>query len=147
MQTYRFDRLLSVREQEKAEAQTAYDSAVKDFETIANQLYALLKKKEETLEAQQMKMQQGYPIEAIKHFADFISGLEQTIHQLQYKVQKARSMMAFHEEKLMDKATEVRKYEKMKDKHEEQSKQELERDEANRLSELSALQFFNRENR
>ena len=42
---YKFEKILTVREKGKADAQAKYGEAVNKFEEIANKLYKLLKKK------------------------------------------------------------------------------------------------------
>lgn len=43
--TYRFEKLLTIREQEKQQTEMAYKESVRSFEKVATQLYELLKKK------------------------------------------------------------------------------------------------------
>lgn len=43
--TYRFEKILVIREQEKSESEIAYKESVRVFEEIATKLYELLKKK------------------------------------------------------------------------------------------------------
>jgi len=47
---YRFENVLTFRELEKTETETAFKNAVELFETAATALYDLLKKKEDTLD-------------------------------------------------------------------------------------------------
>lgn len=43
--TYRFEKILVVKEQEKTETELAFKESIKVFEEIATKLYDLLKKK------------------------------------------------------------------------------------------------------
>lgn len=43
--TYRFEKILTIREQEKQETEIAYKESVRDFEEVATRLYEALKKK------------------------------------------------------------------------------------------------------
>lgn len=43
--TYRFEKVMTVREQEKNETEIAYKESVRVFEEVATKLYNLLKKK------------------------------------------------------------------------------------------------------
>ena len=142
---YRFDQVMNLREQEKTEVELAYQEAVSQFESIATELYELLKKKEDTLRNQQDGMKKGFSVNAVRHYAFFIEGLESSIEFMQRRVQKARSNMAWHEEKLLEKTVEIRKYEKMKEKDLERHLAEDERLENIRVDELASAQFFNRE--
>ena len=44
---YRFEKVLTYREQQKTETESEYKFAIDAFETVATELYELLKKKEE----------------------------------------------------------------------------------------------------
>ncbi|WP_088005926.1 flagellar export protein FliJ [Indiicoccus explosivorum] len=143
---YRFDQVLNLREQEKTEVELAYQAAVDQFEKTATELYELLKRKEDTIRTQQEEMKKGFSVTAVRHYAFFIEGLESSIEFMQRRVQKARTNMAWHEDKLLEKTQEIRKYEKMKEKDYERFQQESDRLEMIRTDELASAQFFNREN-
>jgi flagellar FliJ protein len=142
---YRFENVLVVRDQEKSEMELAFKEAVRHFEDVATKLYDMLKKKEDVLTTQQERMTIGFSVNDIHHFSRFISGLEKSIADLQQKVMQARSKMNWHEEKLVEKTLEVRKYEKMKEKDLNAFKTEQERLEMNRLDELSSLKYRTKE--
>ena len=46
---YRFEKVLTFREQEKTETEVEFKDSVEAFETVATKLYDLLKKKEDIL--------------------------------------------------------------------------------------------------
>ena len=46
---YRFEKVLTFREQEKTETEVEFKGSVEAFETVATKLYELLKKKEDIL--------------------------------------------------------------------------------------------------
>lgn len=142
---YRFENVLVVRDQEKSEMELAFKEAVNHFEDVATKLYDMLKKKEDVVTTQQERMTIGFTVNDIHHFSRFISGLEKSIADLQQKVLQARSKMNWHEEKLVEKTLEVRKYEKMKEKDLNAFKTEQERLEMNRLDELSSLKYRTKE--
>ncbi|WP_432354970.1 flagellar export protein FliJ [Sporosarcina sp. A2] len=143
---YRFEKVLTYREQEKNETESAYKNAIESFETIATELYDLLKKKENVLVEQQEKMTRGFAVNEIHHYARFIESLEKKINQVQQDVIQARSKMNWFEEKLLDKTIEVKKYEKMREKDHNTYQEELDHKEAERLDELSTLKFRKNEN-
>ncbi|MBB4823930.1 flagellar FliJ protein [Sporosarcina luteola] len=143
---YRFEKVLTYREQEKNETEGEYKIAVEEFEAVATELYELLKKKEVILQQQQEKMAIGFSITDIHHYARFIDSLEKQIERLQPLVMKARSKMVWYENKLLEKTIEVKKYEKMKEKDLNRYRFEFEQSEANRLDELSTQQFTRKEN-
>ncbi|WP_195891659.1 flagellar export protein FliJ [Bacillus ndiopicus] len=143
--TYRFEKILVVREQEKNEFEIAYKESVRVFEEIATRLYDLLKKKEDLITFQQDRLTIGASIDEISHYANFIDSMEKTIADVQQKVVQARSKMNWHEQKLLEKNLEVRKFEKMREKDFDAFKEEQNRIEAKQLDELSSLAYNKRE--
>jgi flagellar protein FliJ len=142
---YRFENILNVREQEKNETEIAYKEAVRTFEEIATKLYELLKKKEDLLAFQQERLVTGSSIDEISHYARFIDSMEKTIEDVQKKVVQARAKMNWHEQKLLEKNLEVRKFEKMRERDFETYKEEQLRLETILLDEISSLTYNKRE--
>ncbi|MEY9969895.1 flagellar FliJ protein [Lysinibacillus sp. RC46] len=142
---YRFEKVLTIREQEKNETEIAYKESVRSFEEIATKLYELLKKKEDLIEFQQERLAVGSSIEEVHHYARFIDSLEKTITDVQQKVVQARAKMNWHEEKLLEKNLEVRKFEKMREKDFKVFQQEQDRIEGIFLDEISLLTYNKRE--
>ncbi|HJH11112.1 MAG TPA: flagellar export protein FliJ [Metalysinibacillus jejuensis] len=147
MYHYRFQQILTIREQEKNETEMAYKDATKAFEEVATKLYDLLKRKEDLLAYQQERLTIGASIDEIHHYARFIDSLEKTIEDVQQKVIQARAKMQWYEEKLLEKNLEVRKFEKMREKDHELFKEEQNRIEMNFLDEVSLQTYNKRENR
>ena len=145
MYTYRFSKILDIREQEKTQTEMAYKEAVKSFEEVATKLYEMLKRKEDLIGFQNERLTVGASIDEVTHFANFINSLEKTIEDLQKKVTQARVKMNWHEEKLLEKNIEVRKYEKMREKDFEAFQVEQERLENIRLDELSTMAYYKKE--
>ncbi|CAM3077938.1 flagellar export protein FliJ [Filibacter tadaridae] len=143
---YRFEKVLSFREQQKTETEIEYKNAIQAFEEVATKLYDLLKKKEDVFNKQQERMAIGFSINDIHHYSRFIGSLEKKIAELQQQVMQARSKMNWYEDKLLEKTLEVRKYEKMKENDQEHHRAEEEQLEAIRLDELSTLKYRRREN-
>ena len=143
---YRFEKVLMYREQQKTETESEFKQSVDAFETVATQLYELLKKKEDVLVDQQEKLQIGFSISKIHHYARFIDSLEKKIAEVQQNVMQARSKMNWFEDKLLERTIEVKKFEKMKENDREDYRVEMEHREAVMLDELSTLKFRGREN-
>jgi flagellar protein FliJ len=141
MYNFRFAQILDIREQEKVQTEMAYKEAVKTFEEVATKLYDLLKKKEDLIEYQNERLHIGASIDEINHYARFITSLEKTIEDIQKKVVQARTKMNWHEEKLLEKNIEVKKYEKMREKDLKIYQAEQERVEMIRLDELSSMSY------
>jgi len=142
--TYRFEKVLTVREQEKKQTEAAYNEAVRSFEKVATKLYELLKKKENLINYQNERLKMGLTVDEIHHFAKFIDSLEHAIEEVQQKVNQARAKMQWYEQKLIEKNLEVRKYEKMREKDFSAFQEEQNRIEAQFLDEISSLMYNKR---
>lgn len=142
---YRFEKILDVKEQEKTESELAYKESVQVFEEIATKLYELLKKKEDLISFQQERLRIGSSIDEINHYSRFIDSLEKTIEEIQQKVVQARAKMNWHEQKLVEKNLEVRKYEKMRENDFERYKEDQLRIETALLDELSTIAYYKKE--
>lgn len=139
---FKFGRVLSLKEREKDEALSLYQESVKKFEEVAEKLYELLKKKED-LEAYQLEsLQTGLPILEIRHQQQFIGNLEKTIQHYQKMVINARNRMNLHQEKLMEKNIEVKKYEKIREKDLGLFLKELKATESKQMDDISIQQFI-----
>ena len=145
MYTYRFSKILNIQEQEKIQIEIIYKESVKSFEEVATKLYEMLKKKEDLIAYQNERLTFGASIDEVTHYAKFINSLEKTIEDLQKKVSQARVKMNWHQEKLLEKNIEVRKYEKMREKDFEAFQVEQERSENIRLDELSTMAYYKKE--
>jgi len=143
--TYRFEKILDIREQEKRESENAFKESIRAFEEVATKLYDLLKKKEDLLLYQQERLSIGASIDEISHYARFINSMEKSIEDVQQKVVQARAKMNWHEQKLLEKNLEVRKFEKMKEKDIELFKKEQNRLEIIQLDELSCQAYNKKE--
>ena len=142
---YRFEKILDVKEQEKTESEIAFKESVQVFEEIATKLYELLKKKEDLLAFQQERLRIGSSIDEINHYSRFIDSLDKTIEDIQQKVVQARAKMNWHEQKLVEKNLEVRKYEKMRENDFERYKEDQLRIETALLDELSTIAYYKKE--
>lgn len=139
--TYRFEKVLTIREQEKRQFEAAYHEAVRSFEKVATQLYELLKKKEQLIGYQNDRLKSGSTIDEIHHYAIFINSLDHAIQDVQKKVSQARARMQWYEQKLLEKNLEVRKFEKMREKDFQTFQEEQNRIESQNLDELSSLMY------
>ena len=99
---YKFAKVLTIREQEKAETEIAFKESIHVFEKIATDLYNLLKKKEDTINAQNELLQKGLSIDNMNHYSKYLETLEKRNEQLQKEVNQARAKMNWFEEKLLE---------------------------------------------
>ncbi|KQL54632.1 flagellar biosynthesis chaperone [Heyndrickxia shackletonii] len=141
---YKFEKVLTFKEREKEEALSAYQNAIKTFEEVAEELYRLLKKKEDLELFQAEKLQTGSSVQEIRHYQRFIINMEKSIKYYQELVLNARNRMNWCETQLIEKNVEVKKYEKMKIKDYEKFLEQMKLEEDKVTDEISTLQYFHR---
>lgn len=146
-ETVTLSKLLHVRENERNDAQKAYQHALAFFEDIATQLYTLLRKKEDAEESYDNSLQTTVPLEIIKEQVAYIELLNNQILRLQQKVQHARSDMESKQLKLTDAHVEVKKYEKIIDTRKKSEKEVEAKLEKVSMDEISMQQFLSHKNR
>lgn len=142
--TYKFDKILTLREREKDQAVFSYQQAMKKFEEVAEKLYQLLKKKED-IEAEQFnKIQKGIPVQDIRLHQQFITNLQKEIDKYQLLVIRARQKMQAEKNFLVEKNIEVKRLERLKEKDFEQFLHELNIEDGKQMDEI-AMQAVARE--
>jgi len=143
---YKFEKILTVREKEKTDAQAKYGEAVNKFEEVANKLYKLLKKKEDLLQYQQEKMLEGLPIIELRQHQVFLENVEKTIAHCQQQVIVARQRMEAYQTVLIERNIEVKKYEKIKEKQFERYIEASKVEESIQMDDISIQTFLSKEN-
>lgn len=143
---YKFEKILTVREKEKADAQAKYGEAVNKFEEIANKLYKLLKKKEDLLQYQQEKMLEGLSVNELRQHQVFLDNVEKTIAHCQQQVIAARQRMEAYQAVLIERNIEVKKYEKIKEKQFERHMEASKAEESIQMDDISIQTFLSKEN-
>ncbi|WP_309087082.1 flagellar export protein FliJ [Domibacillus sp.] len=141
---YKFEKIMQLREREKEESENVFREAQSQFETEANKLYELLKKKEDLIAVQEQKMKSGFSVLDIQHYQQFISNLEKLIDQQQRVVVTARGRMQWCEQQLKEKNIEVKKYSKIQANELTHYRKWAASEEAKQMDELSSIQFMNR---
>lgn len=143
---YKFEKLLSIKENEKDIVIGEYNDAVQKFEKAATKLYELLKQKEDLIEQQGKQLKFGLHIGQILDLQRFLPLLDKSIGEWQLQVAKARKFMELKQQHLLEKNIEVKKFEIMKEKSRD-AYSLLEKAEENKLmDEISIQQYMNRGN-
>jgi flagellar FliJ protein len=137
----RLEKLLFVKKAEKDQASSEYQQAISQFETEGQELYELLKKKEQLEGSLQEGLLAGIPIEKLKQQQYFMNNLDKNVLNQQRKVTHARAYMNLKEEKLKEQSIEFKKYEVLDDKEKLIWKRNEERVEASFIDELSVLHY------
>lgn len=141
---YKFQKILTIRETEKEKAREAYQISVENFEEVAEKLYHFLRQKEELEETQLEKVSFGLSVQELRHYQQFIFNLEKTISHFQSLVVSARQNMVNHEETLIEKNIEVKKYEKIKEKEHSLFLELVNLNENKLMDDISIQQFMNK---
>ncbi|MCK6206201.1 MULTISPECIES: flagellar export protein FliJ [Bacillaceae] len=142
---FRFDKILTVKNREKEEALDVYNQSVKRFEEAAEALFELLKKKEDLEGYQNERLLTGLPVQEIRHHQFFINNLEKTIDHYQKMVINTRTHMVYHQERLVEKNIEVKKYEKIKEKDLYSFIEDMKLTESRLMDDISIQSYMNRE--
>lgn len=143
-----FYKIKDIRAREKKEKQKQYQEQVEIFEEKAQQLYKVLKQKEEAERQFENCLRSGtvQAMSFIQH-QHYLERLDQAIDDLQPQVHKARLGMQTSQEKLTDAYVEVKKFEKLIENKIEKQMFHLKQEENKHMDELSMTQYLNSQNR
>lgn len=141
---FKFEKLLSISENEKDKILGEYNQAVKVFEETAEKLYYFLKQKEDLEAIQLQKLSAGLSIQEIRHHQNFVANLEKTIAHYQNLVVKARLAMQKLQAVLLEKNMEVKKFEKLREKDYQFYFDTAKADENKLMDEISLQQYMHR---
>jgi flagellar protein FliJ len=142
--TYKFRKILSIKEKEKEEKQSQYELSVREFEQCAEKLYELLKQKEDLQVTRQVQLEHGLSVGDMLAHQYFIDNLEKVIMRYQTLVIEARQIMLDMQEELIYSNIEVKKYEQIKKNDYNNYLFEQKNIESAIMNEISIQQFVNR---
>ncbi|MBS2968985.1 flagellar biosynthesis chaperone FliJ [Metabacillus sp. KIGAM252] len=143
--TFRFQKILELKENEKEQRLSEYNRSVQDFETAAEKLYDSMKKKEVLEENTKKQLTSGMAVQEIRHYQQFVTNLDHAIEHYQKLVIVSRNKMQEKQEVLMESNSEVRKFEKMKERHIEMNKEMEKQNDTRSMDDLSIRSFMYRE--
>ncbi len=141
---YKFEKILTLKEKEKNDSKSRYTEAVKEFESEAEHLYQMLKKKEELLDLQSEQLKLGLSVQQVRHNQNFLENHEKMIAHYQKRVMETRSKMQFYHQLLIEKNVEVKKYEKIKEKDFQRYFNTMKYEENRQMDEISIQQYMSR---
>lgn len=136
------NKVLSVRELEKNNAQKAHHRATEKFEVIATQLYNLLKKKENAEKQYGIWISDVAEIDKIKEQLTYIENLNRQISLIQQQVNKARTVMEQKQAKLTEAHVEVKKFEKVIEQRKKEREEKERKKEQLLMDEISVRQYI-----
>ena len=113
---FSMEKVLSVKQKEKESIELELGEAVQAFESIAEEIYSLLKRKEDIENLSNSQFQQRIVVNDLQNTQRFLLSMSNKIKELQPILQRARERMQVIQQKLLLQTIEVKKYEKLKEK-------------------------------
>lgn len=142
---FKFERILSIKENEKQQKRLEYEAAMKHFEEAAFELYHCLKQKEELEHNHILSLRDGLSITELIQYSTYLQNLEVDIAQKQLYVFQAREKMQEKKQAYINQNIEVQKYEILKEKLNQRYALEQKSLENHIMDEISIQQYNNRE--
>jgi flagellar protein FliJ len=138
---FSMEKVLSVKQKEKESIELELGEAVQAFESIAEEIYSLLKRKEDIENLSNQQFQKRIVVNDLQNTQRFILSMTNKIKDLQPILQRARERMQIIQQKLLQQTIEVKKYEKLKEKQFHAYEMELTSFENKQNDEFSVLRY------
>jgi flagellar protein FliJ len=138
---FSMEKVLSVKQKEKESIELELGEAVQAFESIAEEIYSLLKRKEDIENLSNQQFQQRIVVNDLQNTQRFLLSMSNKIKELQPVLQRARERMQVIQQKLLQQTIEVKKYEKLKEKQIHAYEMELTLYENKQNDEFSVLRY------
>jgi flagellar protein FliJ len=138
---FSMEKVLSVKQKEKESIELELGEAVQAFESIAEEIYSLLKRKEDIENLSNQQFQQRIVVNDLQNTQRFLLSMSNKIKEMQPVLQRARERMQVIQQKLLQQTIEVKKYEKLKEKQINAYEMELTLYENKQNDEFSVLRY------
>ncbi|MBY6036092.1 flagellar export protein FliJ [Fictibacillus nanhaiensis] len=138
---FSMEKVLSVKQKEKESIELELGEAVQAFESIAEEIYSLLKRKEDVENHSNQQFQQKIVVNDLQNTQRFLLSMTNKIKELQPLLQRARERMQIIQQKLLQQTIEVKKFEKLKEKQLHVYKMEVTSYENKQNDEFSVLRY------
>ncbi|MFE1244506.1 flagellar export protein FliJ [Fictibacillus sp. NPDC058756] len=138
---FSMEKVLSVKQKEKESIELELGEAVQAFESIAEEIYSLLKRKEDIENLSNLQFQQRIVVNDLQTTQRFLLSMSNKIKELQPVLQRARERMQVIQQKLLQQTIEVKKYEKLKERQFNAYEMELTLYENKQNDEFSVLRY------
>ncbi|EIT85084.1 flagellar biosynthesis chaperone [Fictibacillus macauensis ZFHKF-1] len=140
---FKMEKLLRLKIREKEQAEVSYAASVDRFEELAQTLFQLLKQRERIEEHSSHQFRQKVVINELQQTQRFLLSLSQRIADLHERVLHARREMNEAQQWLVEKTTDVKKLEKLKEKREEVHKEHIRLYEMKESDEVAVRRYIN----
>lgn len=138
---FSMEKVLSVKQKEKESIELELGEAVQAFESIAEEIYSLLKRREDIENLSNQQFQQRIVVNDLQNTQRFLLSMSNKIKELQPVLQRARERMQVIQQKLLQQTIEVKKYEKLKERQFHAYEMELTLYENKQNDEFSVLRY------
>jgi flagellar protein FliJ len=138
---FSMEKVLSVKQKEKESIELELGEAVQAFESIAEEIYSLLKRKEDIENLSNQQFQQRIVVNDLQNTQRFLLSMANKIKELQPVLQRTRERMQVIQQKLLQQTIEVKKFEKLKEKQFNAYEMELTLYENKQNDEFSVLRY------
>ncbi|MGA4720255.1 flagellar export protein FliJ [Fictibacillus nanhaiensis] len=138
---FSMEKVLSVKQKEKESIEQELGEAVQAFESIAEEIYSLLKRKEDIENQSNYTYQQRIVVNDLQNTQRFLLLMTNKIKELQPLLQRARERMQVIQQRLLQQTIEVKKYEKLKERQLTAYRVEVASYESKQNDEFSVLRF------
>lgn len=138
---FSMEKVLSVKQKEKESIEQELGEAVQAFESIAEEVYSLLKRKEDIENQSNYTFKQKIVVNDLQNTQRFLLSMTNKIKELQPLLQRARERMQVIQQRLLQQTIEVKKYEKLKERQLSAYKVEVASYENKQNDEFSVLRF------
>lgn len=138
---FSMEKVLTVKQKEKESIEQELGEAVQAFESVAEEIYSLLKRKEDIENLSNHQFQQRIVVNDLQNTQRFLLSMTNKIKELQPVLQRARERMQIIQQNLLQQTIEVKKYEKLKEKQLTAYKVEITSYENKQNDEFSVLRF------
>lgn len=134
-------RILTLSESEKKQLESEYQVLYQSLEKIADELINLMNKKEKVQEKLQEKMGTSLSIDKVQQQFIYINHLDQSIQNCKEQYESARERVDYSKNLLTEKAIQVKKYEKLQDRHLKNWKETFKKRDLMKMDEAASLKF------
>lgn len=143
---FKFNKLLTVKDNEKNQIQMEYHEALHQYESVLESLYKYVKQKEDFEKKQRDMLKSGLSIQLIQQQEQWVKNLEKIILHYQTKAMHTKAILQQKQALLREKNIEVKKYQKLKEQHLHSFMYKMNEEERKLMDEISIQQYMNRGN-
>ncbi|MET1247893.1 flagellar export protein FliJ [Sporolactobacillus sp. STCC-11] len=140
---YRFERVMKLAESEKQNLEVQYKKLFDDFENLAHILINMVEEKQRVQTELQEQMSQAITIDQMKMGFSDVDKIDFLISETNKNYLNAKARLEAFQAELQEKAIEVKKYEKMREKQQVIYHKLINRAEMKQMDEIAGQRTIN----